>query len=304
MISIKRLVLATRPSTLARWQTGHVASLLEDSWPGLSCAQTVIETKGDRDIDTPLPEIGGKGLFTFELENALRSKQVDAVVHSLKDLPTENPAGLTIGAILPRARPEDVLLSLKGETIDLLARAAVVGTSSLRREAQILALRPDLKMRPVRGNVDTRIRKLREGHYDAIILAAAGVIRLGLEEHIAQYLPPEIMLPAPGQGALAVQCREGDKQVLQALAVLEDPDTRRAISAERTFLNALGGGCSLPVGALAHACEDKIHMQAVVASPDGRKLIRLAGVDVDPAALGNLLAQQALSQGAQAVLHG
>lgn len=299
-----KIVFATRPSKLARWQTQHVMSLLENYWTDLSCEEIIITTQGDKILDRPLPEIGGKGMFTFELEEALRAGEVHAAVHSLKDLPTENPPGLTIGAIPQRAPINDVLIFPKGHTLDQLPSGAVVGTSSLRRQAQLLAYRSDLKTRSIRGNVDTRIRKVQEGHYDAIILAAAGVVRLRLEEHITQYISPEIMLPAPGQGALAIQCRVDDHETLRFLHALEDKAVRQEITAEREFLAALGGGCSIPVGAYAQMEEEKIHCKAVVVSPDGSKALNLSDSDIDATKLGRRLAAEALSLGAQEVMHG
>jgi hydroxymethylbilane synthase len=262
----------------------------------------VITTKGDRDLTTALPEIGGKGLFTYELEQALREGRVHAAVHSLKDLPTEESPGLTIGAIPQRADVRDVLVSPAGLTLDELPAGAVVGTSSNRRQAQILAYRPDLRIQPIRGNIDTRIRKVQEGQYDAILLAAAGIIRLGLQEHITQYLPLELMLPAPGQGALAVQCREDDEETLRLLRAIEQPATRQATTAERAFLSGLGGGCSLPVGALAEILGGVITLRGIVASPDGKQILRLTATGDDPILVGQDLAQQAIMRGAGAFI--
>ena len=206
---MRKLTFATRPSALARWQTQHIIQKLQAQWHDLTCEEVVITTTGDRVLDKPLPEIGGKGLFTRELEQALISKDVDTAVHSLKDLPTDNAPGLTIGVIPNRADVRDVLICPSGYTLDKLPSGAIIGTSSIRRQAQLLAHRPDLQAKSIRGNVDTRIRKAVEGQYDAIILAAAGVNRLGLDEHISQYLSFELMLPAPGQGALGIQYRAG-----------------------------------------------------------------------------------------------
>jgi len=299
---MSNLVFATRPSALARWQTRKIIQELEDEWNGLTCQEVVISTKGDQTLDRPLPEIGGKGLFTFELEQALNNKRVHAAVHSLKDLPTEEPTGLVIGAIYQRGDGRDVLFCPAGSSLDELPSGCVVGTSSVRRKAQLLARRPDLKIESIRGNVDTRIRKAREGQYDAIILAAAGLLRLGLEDVITQYLPMDFMLPAPGQGALAVQCRADDEGTLRYLQAVDHRDTRAAVQAERTFLSALGGGCSLPVGAYAHAEGDKIAMQAVVVSTDGRQVIRVSGENSDADALGMQLAREAILAGAEALL--
>ena len=296
------ILFATRPSQLARWQTRHVADALQNAWPGLQFEEKVITTSGDRILDKPLPEIGGKGLFTQELEAALLSGQVQAAVHSLKDLPVEDAPGLVVAAIPGRGEVRDVLVSAKGYTLGNLPEAARVGTSSLRRGAQLLNLRPDLQIQPLRGNVDSRIRKALEGQVDAILLAGAGLLRLGLEAHVSQWLPLEVMAPAPGQGALAVQCRADDLETRRLLAALEDEATRRAVTAERAFLAGLGGGCSLPVAAYAHLDGEGIALRGVVATPDGGRLLRLDGTGVDPHALGLELARQAIQQGAGELL--
>jgi hydroxymethylbilane synthase len=294
---------ATRPSALARWQTGWVINALEDAWPELKCRETVIETKGDRVLDRPLPEIGGKGLFTQELENALLKGDVDAAVHSLKDLPIDETQGIVNGAVSTRADARDVLISGEGFSLDSLPQGANVGTSSLRRTAQLLAYRPDLKITPVRGNIDTRLRKALEGQYDAIVLAAAGVERLGLTRHVSQWLPFEIMLPAPGQAALAVQRRAQDTRTQNYLDAVDDLPTRLAVTAERSFLAGLGGGCSLPVAAFATLNkEGLIHLSGLVAEPDGRTVIRLEDWGREAASLGLSLAQRALESGADRIL--
>jgi hydroxymethylbilane synthase len=300
----KKLIFATRPSALARWQTNYIIQQLQDSIADLECQEVVITTKGDQVIDQPLPEIGGKGLFTFELEEALRDGQVDAAVHSLKDLPTEDVPGLTIAAIPERADVRDVWICPAGHNLDDLPAGAVIGTSSTRRAAQLLANRPDLMVKPIRGNVDTRLRKVLQGDYDAIILAAAGLTRLGKDEHITHYLPFEIMLPAPGQGALAVQCRADDQETIRKLAVLDHQLTRMAVTAERAFLAALGGGCSLPVGALAIVNNERISFEGVVAAQDGSQSIKLTNQGSDPQSLGTTLAQKAFTRGADQLLAG
>ncbi|MBN2116117.1 MAG: hydroxymethylbilane synthase [Anaerolineales bacterium] len=293
-----KLVFATRPSALARWQTRWVINALQGIHPDLLCEEKVISTQGDRILDKPLPEIGGKGLFTQELENELLSGAVHCAVHSLKDLPVENPEGLTIGCVPVRAEVRDALISRAGFTLAALPKNAVVGTSSLRRAAQLLAVRPDVKIESLRGNVDTRLRKALEGQYDAIILAGAGLTRLGLDQHVTEWLPLDVMLPAPGQGALAVQCRSTDQTTLSLLAALEDESARRAVTAERAFLSGLGGGCAVPVAAYAAA----ISLTGLVISEDGRKAIKVTGEGMDALALGNELAQKAISQGAGEIL--
>lgn len=296
------LIFATRPSALARWQTNYVADLLRRAHPHLDIRIEVIVTKGDRVLDKPLPVIGGKGLFTAELEAVLRQGRVDAAVHSLKDLPVEDAPGLTIGLTPARADVRDVLICPAGRTLDELPAGAMVGTSSPRRGAQLLAYRPDLVIKSIRGNVDTRIRKAREGQYDAVVLAAAGVTRLGLTDAITQYLPLELMLPAPGQGVLGVQCRADDERTLGLLAAVEDPAARAAAQAERAFLAGLGGGCSIPVAAYAQASGASLHLRGLVASPDGKRILRVAGEGEAPVALGQQLAEEALAQGAMQML--
>jgi len=299
-----KLTFATRPSALARWQTQWVIHALKNIYSDLVCEEQVITTQGDKILDKPLPEIGGRGLFTQELESELFSGRVHCAVHSLKDLPVENPAGLTIGAIPLRAEVCDALISAKGYTLETLPKGASVGTSSLRRSAQLLFLRPDLRLESLRGNVDTRVRKALEGQYDAIILAGAGLTRLGLEKHVTEWLPLDLMLPAPGQGALAVQCRADDHTTLNLLAVLEDDSTRKCITAERTFLRALGGGCAVPVAAYAVMSNQLsiIRLTACVASTDGKRIITVHGEGAGAFELGNRLAEKALAQGAHEIL--
>lgn len=298
----RTLTLGSRPSKLARWQSEYILARLNASRPDLSLRFVTLVTEGDKVLDRPLPEIGGKGVFTAELESALRSGAIDLAVHSLKDLPVDDSPGLCIGAVSQRADARDVLVSAAGKTLEALPFGARIGTSSLRREAQLRAFRPDLTILPLRGNVDTRIRKALQGDYDAIILAAAGVERLDLGQHITEYLPFEVMLPAPGQGALAVQCRADDAELLEILRPLHDEPTRRAVTAERCFLSALGGGCSAPVAAHAKASAQNLELTGLVALPSGQKVIRVQAAGDDPAALGDLLAQRALALGAGELL--
>jgi len=296
------IIFATRPSALARWQTQWVIQELQKAWPGLECQEKIITTQGDRILDRPLPEIGGKGLFTQELEAEILSGQVQAAVHSLKDLPTDLSPDLPVGAIPRRAEVRDALISAQGYTLDRLPEGARVGTSSLRRSAQLLAYRPDLRVESLRGNVDTRVRKAQRGDYDAVLIAGAGLIRLGLEDQITQWLPLEVMLPAPGQGALAVQCRAGDVNTLKYLAAIDDPAARKTTTAERTFLSELGGGCSVPVAAYAGLNGDQIEMNSLVASLDGKQVIRCRGWNGDPSELGRESAAQVLAEGADHIL--
>jgi hydroxymethylbilane synthase len=301
-----KLIFATRPSALARWQTRWVINALQGIYPDLECEENVIATKGDKILDRPLPEIGGKGLFTQELESELLSGAVHCAVHSLKDLPIQSPEGLTIGCIPVRAEVRDALISKDGFTLATLPQNAVVGTSSLRRGAQLLAARPDVRIESLRGNVDTRLRKALDGQYDAIILAGAGLTRLGLNVHVTEWLPLDIMLPAPGQGALAVQCRAEDQTTLGLLEALDDESTRKHVTAERAFLSGLGGGCAVPVAAYAETMlgshVSPISLTGLVISVDGKKSIKVIGEGNDALQLGQHLSQKAISQGAGEIL--
>jgi len=316
-LSIARtLVIGTRGSALARWQTEWVATALTHAWPGLTIKLRPFTTSGDRQLDQALPAIGGQGVFTEELESALRAHEIDLAVHSLKDLPVAavveqasaavGPAGapgLTLGAIGPREDARDALIAPGGHTLAGLPAGARMGTSSPRRAAQLLAARPDLQLLPLRGNVDTRVRKALAGDYDAIVLAAAGLLRLGLEQHASEYLSFETMLPAPGQGAIAVQCRATDTELLAYLRPLDDAPTRAAVSAERAFLSGLGGGCSAPIAAYATTGPKlPLSLTGLVASVDGKRVVRVTATGDDPLALGAELAADALAQGAQELL--
>lgn len=298
------LRLGTRASRLARFQTDLVRQTLADLHPTMEFQTVLVSTEGDRDARTPLPEIGGKGVFTQELETALREGVIDLAVHSLKDVPVEPSPGLTLTAIGPREDPRDVLISARGWTLETLPRTAAVGTCSTRRMAQLLAIRPDLRLPPLRGNVDSRVRKAMAGAFDAIVIAAAGVHRLGLASAITQYLPLEVMLPAPGQGALAVQCRADDAALLTRLRGLEDAAVRSATDAERGFLEGLGGGCAAPIAAFGRVRADRLQLHGLVASTDGRRRLRLAaeGPGEGGYPLGLALAAEARAKGAEALL--
>lgn len=299
-----KLHFVTRSSALALQQTRWVMAMLKKAHPDLVCVEKMITTRGDKILDKPLPEIGGKGLFTQELEHELLSGAADCAVHSIKDLPVENPPGLTVGCVPLRAEVRDVLVSKSKYHLENLPPGALVGTSSLRRMAQILSLRPDVTVASLRGNVDTRLQKAREGLYDAVILAGAGLVRLGLQEQVTQWLPLDVMLPAPGQGALAVQCRADDTAVMEILSVLEDPASRAAVTAERQFLLGLGGGCAVPVAAHAQNYNQSalILLTGLVASADGKECVKVSGAGTDPLELGSRLARKALSQGAGKIL--
>ncbi|GED24872.1 porphobilinogen deaminase [Brevibacillus agri] len=295
--------VGTRRSKLALTQTNWVVQKLKELAPQAEFELHEIVTKGDRILDVTLSKVGGKGLFVKEIEQSLYDKETDFAVHSLKDMPAELPEGLVIGAIPKRVDPRDVLLSLDGKTLDELKEGALVGTSSLRRSAQILAHRPDIQIESLRGNIDTRIRKLEEGNFDAIILAAAGLARVNYEGNISQFLPVEISLPAVGQGALAIECRADDEETLALLKQLDDEPTRLAVTAERSFLHKLQGGCQVPIGAYATVGEDKqITLTGMVGSPDGKQMFKNTATGRDPQALGVQVAEALLAQGAGEVL--
>lgn len=296
--------IGTRKSQLALWQTRHVSDLIEKVAPETKCEQITFETVGDLTLDKPLPEIGGKGLFTLELEDALRSNRIDIAVHSLKDLPTEVVPGLTIGAICERADARDVVVSADYASLESLPKGSTVGTSSTRRASQLLAARPDLELRSIRGNVETRIKKAKDRQYDAIMLAAAGVTRLGLTAEITEYLSFDSMLPAPGQGAIAVQCRADDNEILETLALIDHRDSRIAVTAERAFLHQLGGGCSTPVAAYATISGGQVKLIGLVATLDGSTILRttFSGESGDAEKIGIEAAEEMLARGAKSLL--
>ena len=306
---VMNIKLGTRGSDLARWQTNHVAGLLQQAHDNLTVETIVITTKGDRVLDTPLPLVGGKGLFTAELESALRSGEIDIAVHSLKDLPTEDPDGLVVGAIPERADPADVLVSREHYTLDTLPEGASIGTSSTRRAAQLLRQRPDLNLLDIRGNIDTRVRKALDsnGPYDAIVLAKAGLSRLGMDDVISEVLPSSAMLPAPGQGALGVQCRD-EADSLHLLEPIRHQETAMAVCAERAFLAGLGGGCSVPVAAYAHQQPSgDYHLIGRICAPDGSRQIegetRFSANRIEEAQQAGVdLARAAILQGADQIL--
>lgn len=293
------IVIGSRGSKLARWQAEHVKGLLAER--GIEARIEIIHTTGDHITDVSLAQLGQqtstKGLFTKELEEALLEGRVHLAVHSLKDMPTELPAGLRLAAVPAR---EDVRDALVGQRLDALPHGAKVGTSALRRQAQLQALRPDLRIESIRGNVDTRLRKLDEGQYDTIVLAAAGLKRLGWADRVAEYLPVEKSCPAVGQGALAIETRDD----FHAVDLLDVRDVRLAVTAERAVLRQLGGGCQVPIGAHAVVEGDHLHLRAVVISPDGTRLIRREtdGRAADAEAMGAAMAAALLAEGAQSIL--
>lgn len=271
---MRALRLGTRGSKLALWQAEHVARELSARVPGLEIEIVTIKTKGDKILDVPLAKIGDKGLFTREIENELLANRIDLAVHSLKDLPSVLGKGLALGAVLKREIPQDVLISREGYTLQTLPAGAVIGTSSLRRIAQLKVLRPDLELVNMRGNVETRIRKMNEEQLDGIILAFAGVKRLGFEDCISQIIPVDQILPAVGQGAVAVEIREHDDPTRRLLELINDPECRLEISAERAFLAELEGGCQVPVACLARVIDGKVMIEGLVASLDGSQVYR------------------------------
>lgn len=275
---------------------------LKELEPGLDIRVEKIVTKGDRILNVTLSKVGGKGLFVKEIEQALLDGKIDFAVHSMKDMPSEMPPGLVIGAVPVRETPTDALLSIDGKTLDELPSGAVVGTSSLRRQAQILAYRPDLKVKPVRGNLETRIRKMQEGQFDAIILATSGLKRMDWENKICQELTADVMLPAVGQGALAVQCRADDEELLAVLQRLNHEETKKAVSAERSFLHAFQGGCHLPIAAHAVLNQDEIHLTGLVADPGGQAVIKKSIRGKDPEKIGKDLAACLKEEGAGRLL--
>lgn len=299
-----KLTIGTRQSLLALWQSNHIAALLREKYPECEVVLKKIVTKGDRILDVPLAQIGGKGLFTKEIETELADGTIDLAVHSLKDMPTVLPEGLCLTAITERANVGDAFVSNKYASFDELPLGAVIGTSSLRRKAQLLAARPDLQIMDLRGNVDTRLRKLDEGLYDAIILAAAGLERLGHGDRITALIPPDVCLPAVGQGALAIEARTADDEVRSMLEFLNDLPTKQSTDAERAFLGLLEGGCQVPIGVHADVAGEQIKIEAIIAALDGSTVLRdtITGKAEDAVALGQQLGKKMLAAGGQEIL--
>ena len=304
---IQKLIIGTRGSQLALWQTNWVKTEIEKLHPGIEVEVQVISTKGDRVLDVSLPKLGeqGKGLFTKELEDAIFERRVDLAVHSLKDLPTELPAGLHIGAICEREDVRDALVARGAiKSFNELPARALIGTSSLRRQAQLRMARPDLVIEPVRGNVDTRLRRLDEGQYDAIVLAAAGLHRLGHANRITEHFNEELMLPAVGQGALAIETRADDAETAEIIHALNHEATRLACEAERAFLKGLGGGCLVPIAAHATIEFDVMTLNGLVARTDGSESVsgKQSGSSHDAELIGRQLADDLLARGAARIL--
>jgi len=298
--------IATRKSALALWQAEYVKAQLEHFHSGINVVLVPMTTKGDIILDTPLAKVGGKGLFVKELEVAMLEDRADIAVHSMKDVPVDFPEGLGLEVICPREDPRDAFVSNTFKTLSELPQGAIVGTSSLRRQCQLKASRPDLDIRDLRGNVNTRLRKLDEGQYDAIILAAAGLIRLEMSERIAQFIEPEEMLPANGQGAVGIECRTDDETIKALLAPLECGTTRIRVLTERAMNKALEGGCQVPIASYGVISEDgkEIHLRGLVGAVDGSEMIEseITGPVEQGEALGDKLAQELLSRGADKIL--
>jgi len=295
-----KLRIGSRGSQLALWQANHVSSLLRER--GHEVEIEIIKTTGDKITEVALAQVGTKGMFTKEIEEALAERRVNLAVHSLKDLPTELASTFTLAAVMKRQDPRDVFLSLRYNRFTDLPQGGRVGTSSLRRQAQIKSVRPDLNIFPLRGNVDTRLRKLESGEFDAIILAAAGLNRLERTERVREVLPVEVMCPAVGQGALGIESRADDPGTLKELAFLDDVSARRTTAAERGLLRTLGGGCQVPIGAYAETADDGLKLTAIVAQPDGSEVLREQQSGDDPDELGVRVGKKLLARGADAIL--
>ena len=302
--NMKKIKIGTRGSVLALWQAEWVKSEIEKQDKNFSVELVIIKTKGDKILDVPLAKVGGKGLFVKEIEDAILDGRVDMAVHSMKDVPAEIPEGLFIKTITKRENPYDVLVSKNGETLSKLPQGAKIGTSSLRRSSQILHLRPDIQIVPLRGNLDTRLKKLETENMDAIILAAAGIHRLGFQDKITQYIKTDEMLPAVGQGALGIEVRKNDPQIISIVEKMNDPETHIAVIGERAFLHEMSGSCQVPIAAFATISGSEICLEGMVAQIDGSTLIKekISGPTEDAQNLGKSLAKRILDLGAKEIL--
>ncbi|MDO3384408.1 hydroxymethylbilane synthase [Gilvimarinus sp. SDUM040013] len=300
----RRIRIATRKSLLALWQAEYVKAELERHHPGLGVELLPLKSKGDKILDVPLAKVGGKGLFVKELEQAMLDGSADIAVHSMKDVPMEFPQGLGLSVICEREDPRDAFVSNTYKTVDELPAGAVVGTSSLRRQCQILAARPDLEIKFLRGNVQTRLQKLDNGEYDAIVLASAGLLRLELEPRIASYLAPELSLPAGGQGAVGIECRSDDEELHRLLAPLHHASTAECVVAERAMNRRLEGGCQVPIACYAEHCEAGLRLRGLVGAIDGSTILfdEVTGPVAEANAMGIELAERLLAAGADKIL--
>ncbi|KAF6577529.1 Porphobilinogen deaminase [compost metagenome] len=303
---MRTIVVGSRQSALALTQTGHVIedlnALCAKHGMDLQFVVKKILTKGDRILDVTLSKVGGKGLFVKEIEQAMLAGEIDMAVHSMKDMPSELPEGLVNGAVPRREDPRDCLITLGAKSLEDLPQGAKVGTSSLRRASQIKSMRPDLQLEPVRGNIDSRLKKLETEGFDAIILAAAGLHRMGWKERITSYIPEEDCLPAVGQGALGIECRASDEELLALLHLYNDRDTSATVAAERTFLGVLNGGCQVPIGAHAVWAGQEISLTGMVGSPDGEVILKETLQGNDPQKLGEAVAASLIAKGAEQIL--
>jgi hydroxymethylbilane synthase len=298
---VKRIKIGTRGSKLALQQSAWVRKRIAEKHPGLHIEVVRIKTAGDKITDVPLAQVGGKGLFVKEIEEALLRGEIDLAVHSMKDVPSDLPSGLHLGAITEREDPRDVLISRGGQRLEQLPSRARIGTSSLRRKAQLLRINPRWEIIPLRGNLDTRIRRLETEDLDAVIVAAAGVRRMGLEERVTEFLPLDAMLPAVGQGALGIECRE-EGGINELIAFLSHRESTMAVKGERACLRRLEGGCQVPIAAYGEVGGGRLHLRGLVASLDGSQLFRAEAHGDDPEAVGEQLAEELLAQGAAEVL--
>lgn len=300
----KEIRIGTRGSALALWQAEWVKSELEKKYPDMAVSLTKIKTTGDKILDVPLAKVGGKGLFVKEIEEAMLNREIDIAVHSMKDVPTFFPDGLHLACITKREDARDALFSRNHVKFRDLPKGANIGTSSLRRQAQLMHVRPDFTIHQLRGNVDTRLRKLKEGQYDAIILAAAGVRRLGLADNITEYIEPELSLPAIGQGALGIECRVEDRELNDMIAFFNHADTRTCVTGERALLRRLEGGCQVPIACYGTMKSGKLHLDGLVGSVDGKRIIKdsIAGEADKAEKMGVTLAESLLAKGAAEIL--
>lgn len=300
----KEIRIGTRGSALALWQAEWVKSELEKKYPGMTVSLIKIKTTGDKILDVPLAKVGGKGLFVKEIEEAMLENEIDIAVHSMKDVPTFFPNGLHLSCITRREDPRDALLSRGGVAFNGLPKGANIGTSSLRRQAQLMHVRPDFVIHQLRGNVDTRLRKLKEGQYDAIILAAAGVKRLGLAENVTEYLDPETSLPAIGQGALGIECRVDDRDLNDLIGFFNHPESRTCVTGERALLRRLEGGCQVPIACYGRMKGGELYLTGLVGSVDGKRIIKesIQGPPDSAEKIGVTLAESLLKRGADVIL--
>lgn len=303
-MSTETIRIATRKSPLAMWQAEHVAAALKKAHPGIEVELLAMSTQGDKILDTPLAKIGGKGLFIKELEQAMLEDRADIAVHSMKDVPVEFPPGLHLATIMEREDPRDAFVSNQYDSFDDLPQGAKVGTSSLRRQCQLLDRRPDLEIHPLRGNVNTRLRKLDEGEFDAIILAAAGLIRLGFQDRITGFIEPEESLPAVGQGAVGIECRSNSPRINELLAPLNHEETAIRVRAERAMNNRLEGGCQVPIAGHAILQDGLLYLRGLVGTTDGDEIVRgeISGPAEDGETMGAALAEELLQRGAAEIL--